>query len=59
MRMEVKGGASTGYSYDCMNRITSATGVSFQWDDNGNLVGMDSDADTNPCMKASVSTQEK
>jgi RHS repeat-associated protein len=32
------GGSTIAYSYDCMDRITSATGLGFDWDGNGNMV---------------------
>ena len=31
-------GSTTSYSYDSVNRLTSATGMSFDWDDNGNMM---------------------
>ncbi len=37
-RLEKTAGSTTSYTYDCMNRLTSATGMGFDWDDNGNLV---------------------
>ena len=38
------GGSAITYSYDCMDRITSATGMGFDWDDNGNMVYKDDGA---------------
>jgi RHS repeat-associated protein len=35
---EVVNGVSTAYVYDNANRLTSVGGVSFTWDDNGNLL---------------------
>ncbi len=43
--MDVEGGTSTSYSYDCMNRLTSATGMGFDWDKNGNMVYMHDGSD--------------
>ena len=34
----VSGGSTTSYTYDSMNRISTATGMGFTWDDNGNMV---------------------
>jgi len=32
------GGSSTTYAYDSMNRLTSATCMTFNWDGEGNLL---------------------
>jgi len=44
-RLEKTAGSTTSYSYDCMNRLTSATGMGFDWDENGNLVYMHDGSD--------------
>lgn len=44
-RLEKTAGASTSYTYDCMNRLTSATGMSFDWDTHGNMVYMHDGSD--------------
>ncbi len=41
----VQGGSTTSYGYDEVNRITSATGMGFTWDDNGNLLTWDDGVD--------------
>lgn len=37
-RLKKVQGGTTSYSYDSVNRLTSATGMSFDWDDNGNML---------------------
>jgi YD repeat-containing protein len=34
----VQGGSTISYAYDNMDRLVSATGLGFAWDDNGNMV---------------------
>jgi YD repeat-containing protein len=41
----VEGGGTTGYGYDEVNRLVSATGMGFTWDDNGNLLTWDDGVD--------------
>ena len=40
------GQTTTSYTYDSMNRLTSATGMSFTWDENGNLLYKNDVTDT-------------
>ena len=37
-RLKKVQGGTTSYSYDSVNRLTSATDMSFDWDDNGNML---------------------
>ena len=41
----VAGQATTGYTYDSMNRLTQATGMGFDWDADGNLLYMHDGSD--------------
>jgi RHS repeat-associated protein len=41
----VQGGSTVTYSYDSVNRLVSATGMGFTWDDNGNLLTWDDGID--------------
>ena len=34
----VQGGSTTTYGYDEVNRLASATGIGFTWDDNGSML---------------------
>jgi len=41
----VQGGGTTSYGYDEVNRLVSATGMGFTWDDDDNLVTWDDGVD--------------